>query len=361
MRISAATVTECTDMAVRALGIDEAADLAEAEGLAASLRRAASFLCPASPRQIIDAVLDAVGPLVPDGLLARSDVSDMLDLLVSSGDLLELPRQDQLPSRLLYLGPPSYIEMQPGRYLLTGVRPLGAPLISYDMASAIEYEGHTRAIALDPRGAKSELASLGLHEIQTGQWTHQPAEVTASVLLSQTRARLAAAGPAGQVEGLTIIDPAARVTYYRGRWRDLNPDDQGLFVGRRPQAYGADLWCTVLVADGKPQALKFLPANDPTAPGHDEAWRTQAAIDAERGVPQLFRVRGGSANGGSAVDFFSPLPRWAERRLQLAGTSLPRAAGALFSYRVPADALPGLRDFLTRMLWMREQDNGGAQ
>ena len=362
MRVAAVTVAECSELAVRTLGIDAAADLAGTEGLAASLRRAASFLCPTSPRQIIDAVLDAVGPLAPGGELARGDLADLLDLVISTGDLIELPHQDGFSSRLLYLGPPSYVEKRPGRYLLTGIRPFGAPLIGTDLAGAIQYEGHTRTIELDPGDAAAELAGLGLHKIRAGQWAHQPAEVPASSLVSQIRSRLATARPSGEVEGLTVIDPAAKATYYRGRWRSLEPADSGVFVARRPQAYGADLWCLVLVTDGRPQALADLPAEDPTGPGHDEAWRAQAAIDADRGTPQVFRVRDAPGSyDGLTVDFFSPLPRWAERRLELAGIAIPRSAGALCSYRVPGDAMPGLHDFLARMLWMRERDNGGAQ
>jgi hypothetical protein len=360
--VAAVTAAECSELAVRTLGIDAAADLTGAEGLAASLRRAASFLCPAAPRQIIDAVLDAVGPLAPGGELARGDLADLLDLLISTGDLIELPRQNGISSRLLYLGPPSYVEKRPGEYLLTGIRPFGAPLIGTEVAGAIQYEGHTRAIELDPGDAPAELAGLGLHKIRAGQWARQPAEIPAGSLVSQIRSRLAAAGPSGEIEELTVIDPAAKVTYYRGRWRSLEPADSGVFVGRRPQAYGADLWCLVLVTDGRPQALVDLPAENTTAPAHDEAWRAQAAIDADRGTPQVFRVRDASGSRDDlTVDFFSPLPQWAERRLELAGIAIPRSTGALCSYRVPRNAMPGVQDFLARMLWMREPRTEGER
>jgi hypothetical protein len=179
----------------------------------------------------------------------------------------------------------------------------------------------------------------------------------AGELIRQVRERLSAAGPAGVVEGLTVIAPEEKVTYYHGRWRSLKPADSGMFVARRPQAYGADLWCVVLVASGAPARLLDLPADDPAAPGHDEAWRVQAALDATAGSPPVFRVGGTSGTGASAsrtADFFSPLPRWAERYLQLTGMAVPRAARALFSYRVPEAAMPGLADFLANMLWMRQ-------
>jgi hypothetical protein len=358
VKVSAATAAECRELSVRTLGIDEAADLLTAEGLAASLRRAASFLCPASPRQIADAVLDALLPLASAAELARDDLAELLDLLVSAGDLIELPHQGDAPGRLLFLGPPSYVERHPGRYLLTGIRPFGAPITGPDLAGAIQYEGHTRTIELSPAHAASLLAEQGIQRIKAAQWIRRPKELPASALLAQVRQRLAVAGPAGEVEGLEVTGPETKVTYYRGRKRPLKPADSGVFTGRRPQAYGADLWCVVAASAGKPAALIDFPVEDSTAPGRDEAWRVQAAIDADRNAPQVFRVCG-ALGGGRTVDFFSPLPRWAERYLELTGTAVPRTSGALFSYRVPEDTVPGLADFLGRTLWMREQTTEG--
>jgi hypothetical protein len=61
------------------------------------------------------------------------------------------------------------------------------------------------------------------------------------------------------------------------------------------------------------------------------------------------------------VDFFSPLPRWAERYLQLTGMAVPRTAGALFSYRVPHSAMPELARFLEDTMWMCQSSNGGSE
>ena len=158
------------------------------------------------------------------------------------------------------------------------------------------------------------------------------------------------------MDGLTVIGADANLRYYRGRWRSLKPDDSGLFVGRRPQAYGSDLWCLVLVHDGAPQRLIDFPVENADAPAHDEAWRIQAALDACAGTPQTFRVEGAPGNSRSnTAHFFTPLPRWAERYLELVGMPVPRSTGALFSYRVPEDALPELTTFLTQMLWMRRE------
>jgi len=241
-------------------------------------------------------------------------------MLVSSGDLLEL-RQTGAHARLLFLGPPSYVEKQAGEFLLLGVRPNAAALIDVDSLGAeIIYEAHTRSVVLDPDSAVKVLGALGLHRLTREQWTRSPRQETAAIIVAQARERLAAVRSPGQVNGLSIIDSAAPVRYYKGRWRDPVSRDSGIFVGRRPQAYGAPIWCAVEIADGLPQAVLDMPVDSAVAPGWDEARRLQAAIDAERGGPQQYRVIETAQAGDQRLfDFFGPLPSWAERYLDLTG------------------------------------------
>lgn len=344
---------EVAARATSVLGLDDTAvELFSVEGLCASLRRAASFLCPASPRQIADAVLDALAPL--GSALAREEVNDALDTLVSIGDLLEL-RQSNARTRLLYLGPPSYVEKQPGSYLLLGVRPNAAPILDEQFAgAAVSYEAHTRSVDLDPYSAAEVLAAAGLHRLRREQWTRAPRVEAATAVIERVRSHRAAHRIPGQVSGLTLIDPAAPVRYYKGRWREPLASDEGIFVGRRPQAYGAPLWCVVELADGVPQSVLDLPVDSAVAPGWDDARRVQAALDAERGTPQVFRVRPtGLPNGDVVFDFFGPLPSWAERYLGLTGLPVSRLQGALFSYRVRGAARSDITRFLSESLWMQ--------
>ena len=363
MTISIVTSAEASALAVKTLELDEeVVGLFSSEGLSASLRRAASFLCPATPRQLVDAVLEAVDPLSDGDASTRDDLMDQVDLLISTGDLLELRQADSRSTRLLFLGPPSYVEREAGRYLLLGVRPFGASLVGSPLGSGVLYEGHTRTIELDPEAGPAHFEALGLHQISRDRWVARPAQLAATDLVQQLVQRFAGRGQAGEVEGLTILDPSAPVRFYRGRWRTLKPTDAGDFVARRPQAYGADLWCFVRVAGGLPQRLVDFPVEDPTVPGRDEAWRLQAAIDAARNQPQVFRVgTTGGAGSDVMVDFFGPVPGWAERYLELVGLAVQRSGGSLFSYRVPHGALPALAEFLTDMLWMRAADDGGMQ
>jgi hypothetical protein len=294
-------------------------------------------------------------------LIARHHVSAQLDLLVSIGDLIELPRPGDGKGRQIYLAPPSYVEKAPGQYLLLGVRPNGAPLVDEELGVEVHHEGHTRFLELDAEDSPARLQAAHLHEIPRDHWLKRPRVEQAAAVVTLMRQRLDGAGQSGQVDGLTIIDPEASVLYYRGRWRPIVSGDSGDFVARRPQAYGADLWCFVRVTHGVPRALVDLPIDDLTAAGCDEAWRTQAAIDALRGTPQAMQVQPAPGRAGDLrLDLFSPVPRWAQRYLELVGTLVSRARGALVSYRVPMSAIGQLSVFFTDMLWMHVSEEGGV-
>ncbi|MEH0513386.1 hypothetical protein QBC31_22180 [Streptomyces sp. B21-079] len=284
-----------------------------------------------------------------------------MDLLVSIGDLIELPRPGDGKGRQIYLAPPSYVEKAPGQYLLLGVRPNGAPLVDEELGAEVHHEGHTRFLELDAEGSPARLQAAHLHEIPRDDWLKRPRVEQAAAVVALMRQRLDGAGESGQVDGLTIIDPEASVLYYRGRWRPIVSGDSGDFVARRPQAYGADLWCFVRVIHGVPRALVDLPIDDLTAAGCDEAWRTQAALDALRGTPQAMHVQPAQGRAGDLrLDLFSPVPGWAQRYLELVGTLVSRARGALVSYRVPMSAIGQLSVFFTDMLWMHVSEEGGV-
>jgi len=362
MKVSVLSTSEVSALAVRTLGLDETTlDLSSIESISASLRRAASFLCPASPRQLVDAVLDAVRPVVGSDDLSRDLVMEQLELLVASGDLLELRRESGRSTRLLFLGPPSYIARQPGSYALLGVRPFGAPLVGPEVGQRVRYERHTRTIELEPATARSQFVELGIHEIDKDLWIARPSLVSAQHLVEQFSERLTLGGAAGEVEGLMILDPEMPVRYYSGRWRAPRSGDTGDFVGRRPQAYGAHLWCFVRFANGLPERLLDLPLDDPGM-GCDDAWRVQAAIDAKRGRPQEYRIRTtGTSSSDWIVDLFSPVPRWAQRYLELVGLPVERGVGSLISWRVSALAVPALERLLADMLWMQGTRDGGSR
>ena len=87
MRLTKLATEDASAVAVATLGLDaDAIGLAFPEAVAASLRRAASFMCPTAPGRLVDAVIGVLRPLHVDEL-HRDDLADLVDLLVAGGDL----------------------------------------------------------------------------------------------------------------------------------------------------------------------------------------------------------------------------------------------------------------------------------
>ena len=354
--------SEVSALAVTRFGLDvDAVDVFTPEALAAAVRRAASFLCPATPGEVVTAVRDTLAPLSGASDVSLDDLTDVVELLISTGDLLELRQTGEGIRRLLFLGPPAFVTKVPGEYLVLGIRPDDRPLIDDDRAN-VEHEAHLRILRLAPETAHEVFAAAGLHELRRDRWLRHPQRAEAGEVVAKYRTRLDAARQAGVVDGLEVLDPTQRVDFYRGRWLPTNPDDTGDFVARRPQAYGANVWCFVRIEDGRPQRLIDLPVHDTGALARDEAWRLQAAIDAERRLPQLWRRRLIPGSGDAYVlDLFGPVPSWAERHLGVLGTPLDRSRGALFSYRLEGAAIQTAEGVLADMLWMQRCGEEGSE
>lgn len=340
--------------AVEALGLDaDSLDLRSDEALAASVRRAASFLCPTPPGRLVRAVTEVLAGLPTFEEDSKAQVERLVEALVSYGDLLELPMDDSGGTRRhLFLGPPAYVRRSRGCVLL-GVRPEGAPLISEELLGNVDYNAHLQFILSHDSGPVDELlAGEGLMELRADQWLKAPRELAPGKLVDLYARRLDAAGPSGDIEGLRVIDPTSNVGYYRGRWRPLKPADNGRFVARRPQAFGADLWCFTEIVNGEVARLIDLPLESPLSRGSDEAWRLQAALDALAGGPQQLRVSTLQGKPVAVLDVVSPLPSWSQRRLDLVGTPVPRRRGALFSYALSQDDVDEETHFLESMMWL---------
>src|SRR5262249_45821917 len=120
-------------------------------------------------------------------------------------------------------------------------------------------------------------------------------------------------------------------------------------VARRPQVYGGPLWGFAYLENGN--VMKFLdfPLKGTRWCGCDVAWQLQMAIDQGRGTPQKYRKR--PVAGGTYLDFFSPIPLWAQRRLCVVGRSAP-PEHCLLSYWVPEREIATEEDYVQKHLWL---------
>lgn len=342
---------------IETLGLDpDALDLDTAEAVACCLRRVAGFLCPCSARTLVHAVIEPLQGLIDDLDAFRRIVEDTLEALVAHGDLLELSNTTHEEHRrhgtLLYRAPPAFVRRRSGAIILLGVLPDNVSLLPDDVEREIVYSNHLRIL---PPNIVTEfvgqLEDLGYIELSSDVWLKSPKEDTAAQYLENMGRLLDVAPRAGDVQGLLLLDPRRSVRYYRGRW--VEPAGYtGRFVGRRPQAYGADLWCYVEVQNGIATKLLDFPKEGSIWRGCDEAWRLQAAIDHKQGAPQVFRVRSGP-HATKVIDFFSPVPMWVRRRLEVFGEPVV-PSGCLFSYRISESEFEEEVLFLKERAWLAE-------
>jgi hypothetical protein len=349
---------------VDALGLDrEIADFETPEVLAAAIRRAAAFMCPTSPRHLVRAVEGVRRGLVPSSQSDESDgsVRALVENLVAYGDLVEVPLETEsgMSRRMLFLGPPSYVTVSRRTVLLFGVRGEGLSLVDDALSDRIEYQVHVRLIHLEQgEDAQTLFENSGLSEVSLDQWLEAPSVCAAVDLYKRYSERLEAAGPSGTIDGCRILDPGRPPEYYRGRWRSPRLRDEGLFVARRPVAFGADLWCFVELVRGNVQRLIDLPALHILNRGCDEAWRLQAAVDYLSGNPQTVRVGPAYRPTDVVLHVQSPIPSWAQRYLEVLGRPLPRHRGSLISYNLAKSVVQDALRFLRDSMWIGNEYRG---
>ena len=356
MEIRRLSDTEVRASKVAQLGLNQTQlDLTSVEAIAAALRRAANFLCPCAWTTLVRGVVEPLRGLVDNMEDVRVLVRETLEALIAHGDFLELSDiEEEATAVLLYAAPARFVARESGAVILLGV----ATPLSDELANRVEYVKHLRR--LKPFAGEDlgvELRQLGFTEVTYDGWLGTLGAETAAQHLSRLNRPLDAAPPSGHVPGLSILDWERPARYYRGRWTSAL-SHSGRFVARRSQAYGADLWCYIEMRDGRPERLVDLPLADSQWRGCDEAWRLQMAIDAQRGQSQQFRVCSGPS-GTFVVQFFSPVPMWAQRRLDAVGEPAP-SSGCLFAYQLGTAELSEEVRFARDVLWL-EQLSGGPQ
>lgn len=337
----------------------DATDKAELsiEVLAAYLRRNASVLCPCSISELINSVAARLAPLAADPDSLKQTIGDILALLIGYGDLLEgtdIYTPEGNSTKLLFLQKPSFIWLGQSALLL-GIPTEGAILLPQELQRRVKALSHRRQIKQQPsEDLRSSLCSLGLTELDREFWRRKSSEpfgIAAEQYVSKFLSGLRNIG--GTPEGLTIIDGRRSPDYYRGRWSEPNRFVSGLCVGRRSQMFGNPLWCCVEMVNGSAARLLDFPYLDKTAPGRNEAWRLQMALDRKSGNPQ--RVKVDFTNDDTVIlHFFSPVPTWQQRRLENAGEPAPPLG--LFSYELGLDAAEQELNILETDLWLHIDD-----
>jgi hypothetical protein len=360
MELKERSVAEVTRAVLEDCRLSGDQSLLSREALSTLVRRAAGFLCPCPPSALVKSVVAALDGLVPADAEVVDSVETAVDALSSLGDLVErkVHRDSGFGAdrALVYLGPPSFVERAGGVILILGIAPDSVPTLPTDLERDIERTGYIRRFGNGTSETIDALLAGGYRRLSDRAWLSIPRSESASEHSARAHSELAILGPSGPIPGLRIIDSATPPRFYRGRW--LTPKRHtGCYVGRRPQAFGADLWCFVELLDGEPVRLLDFPPMNSTWRGCDHAWRLQAAIDYELGQPQRFSIRESMSDREATVDFFSPVPAWAERRWSFLGASAP-AERCLFSFRFELADLDEEVQFMKNDLWLFDSAEG---
>lgn len=315
-------------------------DAADADLLAESLRRAASYLAPSRKATLLRAALRATEGIFQGGEL-RDAANTLLERLIAVGDLVE---QATDGIREVYLGSPAMIRLSEETILLVGVRPYGQPLLSQAAGFALTHRNGLRYLALG-------VAYPALPVLSLETWIAAPSTTTPDALIGQYQRRIANSAQTGERPGLSVLDSSVSTLNYSVRWRAPVQEDEGLFVARREAEYGARTWSVCVLEHGQLVRFIDLPSTPGILRGRDEAWRLQAAIDASRANPQRLIIRE-SDSAHSILDFLGPVPSFATRYLEVLGESVPHAPGALFSIRVRSADVSAVQQFMQENLWL---------
>ena len=327
--------------------------------LASLLRRAAGILCPCSASTLVSSIVDSLEGIVADLAALQLEVETAVEGLIIGGDLLELSQvatdDPAVKGTWLFAAPPAFVQRPASdSLLLIGIACDDASPLPESLKTRIRYEGTLRILTHEPTDDLIRmLRECGLAQLSEQNWLKLPRVEDATALKERFERQLAELPPSGEIAGLLILDPSRNPNYYKGRW--VSPKkESGTFVARRPQAYGADLWGFASLSEGAvAQFLDFPPKHNRWR-GCDAAWHLQMAIDYCRGTPQQYRQR--KSNSGTILDFFSPLPLWAERRLSLIGRRVDPFQ-CLYSYWIPDSESKAEKAFLQERLWLTRKDD----
>lgn len=341
----------------QSLGLPDAVASLEATNnalVAQSLRRSVYVAAPCGTRVARTLVTTALAPLAEgtDDFDAR--VSETLDDLIATGDLLEM-RSETADGVELVLrpAPPAFIKRNDGMFILLGVA--GDEITPhFDQTVTYRLSGLRTLMAEDSAACAASMLEMGLIELSSSFWLYAPTPCDAESFRDLWLAQLQSSS-LEKLDDLEILDTATPTTFYKDRWRPLRNKDTGFFLARREKRYGAKLWCLVEVQGGFVQKLVDVHSKDARIRDCDEGWRIQAAFDALAGAPQKVDV---ALKGDNALlSFYSPIPAWAIRRLSLIGERV-KPARALLGFEIPRQNMDDEIRWLGETLWLAHNHEG---
>lgn len=346
----------CLKYTSRSLGLSDSQQL-DNSLIAQALRRAVFIGAPSSSRTVCSLVMNSLGPLSDDPGNLKTLIYDIIDDLVNMGDVLEM--RDEIAGETNFIlrpAPPAFVLRSDGTFIIVGVAGDDVTPPQVNDFNLVYYSSGLRTLTpTNTQSCRQTLIDLGLIELPMITWLRAPVSITADQLVKSWVCRLPNDIHPEKIENFEIIDTSKSTSYYKGRWQSLNEQHAGIYIARRPQRYGARLWCFAEIRDGLVQRFVDIHSGDARFRDCDEAWRLLAAMDALSGSPQQVRVV--HEKEMTVLSFTSPLPSWAIRRLSLVGKRL-KPHRALMGFTLPLQNSEEELRWLEETLWLTQDHDG---
>ena len=289
--ISEATALLHVAEALRLPATDTASDVSLPLIGQSSSSRAAHILAPCPRHELERARTVPVAPRDyfsdPEQLASRT--ADALDALLAYGDILEMQPPRRMMSGLVSPlvvrpAPPAFVARKVGSMIILGVAgdEITPPIERDEQAPCMAW----RTPILAPEGPEplgpflKELGLIELFQKRPG-YVYPPLKARRAIARAWVH-RLADAAPASIIEGLQVLDTRKSPTFlFRSLGRTAQHRQWRMHIGRRPQRYGAPLWCLVDLV-GRAfliGSLILLYAASVNGTPCDLAWRIQMAMD----------------------------------------------------------------------------------
>jgi hypothetical protein len=328
------------------------------ELLAQIIRRAAQVTAPCTKPELVGSVTQSF-----DGIVAIDDefterIERITEDLIVFGDILEMraaPNDSTLNPTgfILRPAPPSFVARRNGSLAILGIAGDYITPLTEELEQRVVVRGALRIMpATEGEDTQTILRELGLLKLSEKVWLRLPGAEAAPTHIASWRRQVASEPAAAALDGVRILDTSRSPTFYNDRWCDPATKHTGLFIARRPQRYGAALWCVAEVETGVVRRFKDLSAPGDRLRPFDLAWRIQAAFDAVAGTPQRYRCSNRDTPT-TTLRFYSPIPSWCERHLAIVGQKT-KAEKCLFSFEIPTNAIGNELKLLHETLWMTE-------
>ncbi len=330
--------------------------------LIALIRRTAGYLCPCTPNYLRTSILESLAYLHTDteDSLDKS-IEQLIDDLIVSGDLLELSdtgyADTERKGSEIFAAPPSFIIRDTGRAYIIGIVKDQDKYFSDELLKRVKLSYNIRYIDPNDGEILSEtLNNAGYIKLEEHDWLKLPEQTTSLQLLQKAKQKLATQDQCSPIEGLEVLNSAKQPTFYNGRW--TGPKDlSGMYIARRPREFGPLLWGLVELEGGVLKRMLELPLVPNRWSERDDALHIQMALDRQLKQSQRYRIT--KSHATCKVEFFSPLPVWAERRYVAFGKKYDnKIKGALFAYDIPVEEIEQEEAFLQNYLWLAPYDDG---